>query len=112
MPAPDRGPVRIANASGFFGDRMSALADVVQGGPIDVVTGDYLAEVTMGILVKQRLKNPELGYVATFLTQLEPVLGTILERRIKVVVNAGGLNPHGLTAALKARAEKDRKSVV
>ena len=106
MPAPDRGPVRIANASGFFGDRMSALADVVRGGPIDVVTGDYLAEVTMGILVKQRFKNPELGYVATFLTQLEPVLGTILERRIKVVVNAGGLNPHGLTAALKARAEK------
>ena len=98
--------MRIANASGFFGDRMSALAEVVRGGPVHVVTGDYLAEVTMGILAKQRFKNPELGYVGTFPTQLEPVLGSILERGIKVVVNAGGLNPHGLTAALKARAEK------
>lgn len=98
-----RRPVRIANASGFFGDRMSALAEVVRGGPVDVVTGDYLAEVTMGILAKQRLKNPALGFVGTFPAQLEPVLLTILERGIKVVVNAGGLNPHGLTAALRAK---------
>src|SRR6187402_364102 len=102
----DRRPVRIANASGFFGDRMSALAEVVNGGPIDVVTGDYLAEVTMGILAKQRAKNPALGFVGTFPMQLAPAMPVILERGIKVVVNAGGLNPHGLTAALKAGAEK------
>ena len=99
-------PVRIANASGFFGDRHTALREVVTGGPIDVVTGDYLAEVTMMILGKQRAKDPALGFAGSFVAQLEPVLGAVLERGIKVVVNAGGLNPKGLAAAVRAMAEK------
>ncbi|MBX3225978.1 MAG: DUF1446 domain-containing protein [Labilithrix sp.] len=107
MTSPDaKRPVRIANASGFFGDRMSALAEVVRGGPIDVVTGDYLAEVTMAILGKQRRKNPDLGYAPTFLAQLQPVLATVLASGIKVVVNAGGLNPVGLAQAVRALGEK------
>lgn len=99
-------PVRIANCSGFFGDRMSALAEVVNGGPVDVVTGDYLAEVTMTILAKMRRKNPELGYVPTFLGQLPAAMPAIIQNGIKVVVNAGGLNPTGLATTLKAAAEK------
>jgi len=103
---PELRPVRIANASGFFGDRMSALREVVEGGPVDVVTGDYLAEVTMMILGKQRAKNPALGFAPTFVAQLEPVLATVLEKGIKVVVNAGGLNPVGLAWAVRALGER------
>ncbi len=98
---PEPRPVRIANCSGFFGDRLSALKEVVSGGPVDVVTGDYLAEVTMSILGKHRARDPEKGYVPTFLMQLKPVFGVVLERGIKLVVNAGGLNPHGLSDALR-----------
>ncbi|MEZ4369639.1 MAG: acyclic terpene utilization AtuA family protein [Polyangiaceae bacterium] len=98
---PEARPVRIANCSGFFGDRLSALKEVVSGGPVDVVTGDYLAEVTMSILGKHRARDPEKGYVPTFALQLKPVFGVVLERGIKLVVNAGGLNPHGLTSALR-----------
>jgi hypothetical protein len=94
-------PVRIANCSGFYGDRMSALAEMVRGGPVDVITGDYLAEVTMLVLAKNRLKKPSGGYASTFLRQLAPVVKEIAERRIKVVVNAGGLDPAGLAAATR-----------
>jgi len=89
-------PVRIANVSGFYGDRHAAMREMVDGGPVDVVTGDYLAELTMLILWKAKRKDPSTGYARTFLTQLEEVLGTILDRGIRVVVNAGGLNPSGL----------------
>jgi hypothetical protein len=89
-------PVRIANCSGFYGDRLSAAREMVEGGPIDVLTGDYLAELTMMILWKARQKNPEAGYARTFLIQLEQVLGSCLDRGIKIVTNAGGLNPAGL----------------
>ena len=85
---------------------MSALAEVVNGGPVDVVTGDYLAEVTMTILAKMRKKNPELGYVPTFLGQLPAAMPAIIEKGIKVVVNAGGLNPTGLATTLRSAAEK------
>jgi hypothetical protein len=95
-------PVRIANCSGFYGDRMSALTEMVRGGPVDVVTGDYLAEVTMLILAKARLKDPGAGYARTFLPQLEPVLEEIAEKGVKVVVNAGGLNPAALAEATRA----------
>jgi hypothetical protein len=94
-------PVRIANCSGFFGDRFSALREVIDGGPIDVVTGDYLAEVTMLILARTRLKRPGQGYASSFLRQLEPVAHTIAERGIKVVVNAGGLDPGHLADATR-----------
>jgi hypothetical protein len=100
-------PVRVANCSGFFGDRVSAAREQVEGGPIDVLTGDWLAELTMLILVRQRLKRgPGSGYARTFLTQMEQVLGTCLERGIRVVSNAGGLDPHGAADALRAVANQ------
>ena len=92
--------LRIANCSGFYGDRLSAAREMVDGGPIDVLTGDYLAELTMMILFKDRMKNADGGYAKTFLRQMEEVLGTCIARGIKVVVNAGGLNPAGLAREL------------
>ena len=92
-------PVRIANCSGFYGDRFSAAREMLAG-PIDVLTGDYLAELTMLILWKARRKDPGLGYATTFLRQMEDVLGTCLERGVKIVANAGGLNPAGLAAKI------------
>ena len=93
-------PVRIANCSGFFGDRISAAREMVDPAildesPVDVLTGDWLAELTMLILHKQRARDAEAGYAGTFLTQMEQVLGTCIDRGIKVVTNAGGLNPSG-----------------
>ena len=88
-------PIRIANCSGFYGDRLSAAQEMVDGGPIDVLTGDWLAELTMLILWKAKARNADAGYATTFLTQMEQVLGTCIERGIKVVSNAGGLNPAG-----------------
>lgn len=86
-------PIRIANCSGFFGDRLSAAREMVDGGPIDVLTGDWLAELTMLILARTRAKHPGAGYARTFLTQMEEVMGACLDRGIKVVSNAGGLDP-------------------
>ncbi|MDP9182085.1 MAG: DUF1446 domain-containing protein, partial [Actinomycetota bacterium] len=97
-------PIRIANCSGFYGDRLAAAREMVEGGPVDVLTGDWLAELTMLILFKDRLKNPDGGYAKTFVRQMEQVMGTCLERGIKVVANAGGLNPSGLAAALQGVA--------
>jgi hypothetical protein len=93
-------PIRIANCSGFFGDRITAAREMVDpavldDSPVDVLTGDWLAELTMLILHKQRARNSEAGYASTFLTQMEQVLGTCKDRGIKVVTNAGGLNPRG-----------------
>jgi hypothetical protein len=96
-------PVRIANCSGFYGDKISAAREMLAG-PIDVLTGDYLAELTMLILWKARSRDPALGYARTFLRQMEDVLGTCLERGIKVVANAGGLNPAGLAEKLRELA--------
>ncbi len=92
----------IANCSGFYGDRLSAAKELVEGGKIDVLTGDYLAELTMALLFRMKQKDPEKGYVTTFLTQMEQVMGTCLDRGIKIVANAGGLNPKGLAMDLKA----------
>lgn len=101
-----RRPVRIGNSSGFYGDRMEAAREMVEGGPIDVLTGDYLAELTMLILWKARQKDPDAGYARSVLTQLEPVLGSCLDRGIKIVNNAGGLNPSGLARQLAALADR------
>jgi hypothetical protein len=98
--------LRIANCSGFYGDRISAAREMVEGGPIDVLTGDYLAELTLMILLKDRLKDGALGYARTFLRQLEDVAATCKQRGIKIVVNAGGLNPAGCAAAARALYEK------
>jgi Acyclic terpene utilisation family protein AtuA len=98
--------LRIANCSGFYGDRLSAAREMVEGGPIDVLTGDYLAELTMAILYRSRVKRPETGYATTFVTQMGEVLGACLAKGIKVVANAGGLNPAGCAAAVQAVADK------
>ena len=98
--------LRIANCSGFYGDRLAAAREMVEGGPIDVLTGDYLAELTMAILWRLRRRDPKGGYVRTFLTQMEEVLGTCLDRGIKVVANAGGLNPEGMAERLEELAER------
>jgi len=100
------GVLRIGNASGFYGDRFDALRDMLTGGPLDVLTGDYLAELTMLILGRDRMKNPEAGYAKTFLRQLEEGLGLAHERGVKLVANAGGLNPAGLAAAVRELAAR------
>ena len=95
-------PVRIANCSGFYGDRLSALHEQVTGGDVDVVTGDYLAELTMLILSRTRAKRPGGGFARTFVGQMEEVMGTCLDRGIKVVSNAGGLGMLGGRPGVKA----------
>ncbi|MFE7574088.1 acyclic terpene utilization AtuA family protein [Streptomyces sp. NPDC057521] len=99
-------PLRIGNASGFYGDRFDALREMLTGGPLDVLTGDYLAELTMLILGRSRLKDPARGYASTFLRQLEDGLGLARERGVRIVANAGGLNPAGLADAIRELAVK------
>ena len=98
--------LRIANASGFYGDRFSAPREMLEGGPIDVLTGDYLAELTLHILWKARQKDAGAGYATTFLGQMEQVLGEAQQRGVKIVTNAGGLNPAGLREQLAALASR------
>jgi Acyclic terpene utilisation family protein AtuA len=97
-------PLRVANCSGFYGDRHSAPRELLEGGPIDVLTGDYLAELTMLILWRSRGRDPAKGYATSFLRQMEECLGLAVDRGVKVVANAGGLNPAGLAAELRALA--------
>ncbi len=99
-------PIRIANCSGFFGDRPSGALEMVEGGPIDVLTGDWLAELTMLILSRIRTKRPSGGFAGTFVKQMEQVMGTCLDRGIKVVSNAGGLDPDGCADAVAEVAAK------
>ncbi|GAA4513924.1 acyclic terpene utilization AtuA family protein [Brevibacterium yomogidense] len=96
--------VRIGNASGFYGDRLSAMREMLTGGPLDVLTGDYLAELTMLILARQKAKDPDAGYARTFLSQLRENLGLALEKGVRLVANAGGMNPEGLARAIEAVA--------
>ncbi|HET9557454.1 MAG TPA: acyclic terpene utilization AtuA family protein, partial [Actinomycetota bacterium] len=98
------GPLRIANCSGFYGDRRGAPRELLEGGPIDVLTGDYLAELTMLILWRSRGRDPAKGYATSFLGQMEECLGMAVDKGVKVVANAGGLNPAGLAAELRALA--------
>jgi hypothetical protein len=98
--------VRIGNCSGFYGDRLAAMREMLTGGDLDYLTGDYLAELTMLILARDRAKSPDRGYAKTFLVQLEDRLGTALDRGVRIVANAGGLNPAGLATAVRALAER------
>jgi hypothetical protein len=98
--------LRIGNASGFYGDRFSAVREMLTGGPLDVLTGDYLAELTMLILGRDRMKDPNRGYAKTFLRQMEENLVLAKEKGVKIVANAGGLNPAGLADALRELAVK------
>jgi hypothetical protein len=95
-------PLRIGNCSGFYGDRLSAMREMLEGAGggqgLDVLTGDYLAELTMLILGRDQLEDASLGYARTFARQLEDCLGLALERGVRIVSNAGGLNPGGLAA--------------
>ncbi len=106
LPPGPPGPVRIGNCSGFYGDRVSAMREMLTGGDLDFLTGDYLAELTMLILGRDRMKYPERGYAKTFLTQLEECLGLAQDRGVRIVTNAGGLNPAGLAVAVRALAAK------
>ncbi|MFE7380716.1 acyclic terpene utilization AtuA family protein [Streptomyces zhihengii] len=98
--------LRIGNASGFYGDRFDAVREMLDGGPLDVLTGDYLAELTLLILGRDRLKDPRLGYAKTFLRQLEDTLGLARERGVRIVANAGGLNPASLADAVRELGER------
>ncbi|MFJ8596509.1 acyclic terpene utilization AtuA family protein [Streptomyces sp. NPDC093598] len=98
--------LRIGNASGFYGDRFDAMREMLTGGELDVLTGDYLAELTMLILGRDRLKDPAAGYARTFLRQLEDCLGLAHERGVRIVTNAGGLNPAGLADAVRQSADR------
>lgn len=102
QPPTSNSSLRIANCSGFYGDRLSAAKEMVEGGPIDVLTGDYLAELTMAILHRKRSDDETTGYVGTFVKQMKDVLQPCLERGIKIVSNAGGLNPKGCSDAIQA----------
>lgn len=93
--------MRIGNCSGFYGDRLSAMREMLEGGPLDYLTGDYLAELTMLILGKDTMKDPSLGYAKTHVRQLEDCLGLALENGVKIVSNAGGLNPAGLADRIR-----------
>ncbi|HVW81973.1 MAG TPA: acyclic terpene utilization AtuA family protein [Mycobacteriales bacterium] len=93
--------MRIGNCSGFYGDRLAAMREMLDGGELDVLTGDYLAELTMLLLWRIRSKDPARGYAASFVRQLEDCLGIAWERGVKIVTNAGGLNPAGCAAAVR-----------
>lgn len=99
-------PYRIAGASGFWGDRNDALLDQVRGGPIDAVMLDYLAEVTMSILRVKKLRDPSQGYAGDFLKALDLALEEIVARDVRVLSNAGGMNPRGCAEAVVELARK------
>ena len=97
----------IGNCSGFYGDKLSAARDMVDGGPIDVLTGDYLAELTMTILYNQKMKRgDDQGYVGTFLKQFKDVAVSCQEKNIKIVTNAGGLNPSSMAKKIEEIVEE------
>ena len=95
--------IKIANCSGYYGDKLSAAKEMVEGGPIDVLTGDYLAELTMTILYKKKMQRGEdKGYVGTFLKQVKDVAESCKNKNIKIVTNAGGLNPSSMASEIEA----------
>jgi hypothetical protein len=98
--------IRIGGALGYWGDRSDALIDLLEGGPLDYVIMDYLAEVTMSILQKQRARNPKLGYPHDFVPLMKRALPLLRERRVRLITNAGGLNPLGLAEALISTARE------
>ncbi|MFN7941754.1 MAG: acyclic terpene utilization AtuA family protein [Thermoanaerobaculia bacterium] len=85
--------LRVANGQGFWGDSVDAPLELLSGGPVDVIGMDYLAEVTLSIMMRQKLKNPAAGYATDFLDFVRRALPLLVEKGVKVVTNAGGLNP-------------------
>src|ERR1700750_1254104 len=104
--------IRIANGQGFWGDWLEAPVQLVRGGPLDYLTLDYLAEVTMSILQKQRKKNPALGYARDFPPLIARIARQIRDRHIKVIANAGGVNPIGCAEEVRRLAPSLKIAVV
>lgn len=100
-----RRPVRIGNCSGFYGDRLSAAKELLETAELDVLTGDYLAELTMLILQRDQMRDASAGYAKTFLLQAKQTLQLLVDKDVKLVTNAGGMNPVGLSAKLAALAQ-------
>lgn len=98
--------IRVGNCSGYYGDRLSAMREMLEGGDLDYLTGDYLAELTMLILGRDQLKDANLGYARTFLRQVTDCLALAQEKGVKIVANAGGVNPAGLAEAIRAAAQE------
>ncbi len=98
-------PLRIANASGYWGDDLTALRRQIEGGPVDVVTMDFLAEITMSILQKQVQRNPATGFAVDFVDQLDDVMELAMEKNVTIISNAGGVRPLACGEAIAARAD-------
>lgn len=93
--------LRVGNCSAFFGDRFEAAREMIEGGPLDFLTGDYLAELTLAILARKRMKSPGSGYAQTFVGQLEEIAETAISKGVRIVVNAGGLDPAACAEACR-----------
>src|SRR5687768_17022065 len=98
--------VRVASGQGFWGDSLDAPRQQVEGGKVDYLMLDYLAEVTMSILQKQKERDPSLGYARDFVGAIDSVLTAVAERGVKVIANAGGVNPPACAAAILEVARK------
>src|ERR1700684_3653318 len=98
--------IRIANGQGFWGDSPDAPIEQVRRGPIDYLTLDYLAEVTMSILQKQRSRDPEAGYARDFVDVVDRLLPDLLSKNVRLIANAGGLNPEACRRAVLAVAAR------
>lgn len=103
--------IRIANGQGFWGDSIDAPVKLVKDGPIDYLTLDYLAEVTMSIMQRQKLKNPKVGYARDFVDLIDRILPDILDNNIKVIANAGGVNPNACRDELIKIASRQNKNI-
>src|SRR5204863_2866484 len=104
--------IRIANGQGFWGDWLEAPVRLVEQGPVDYLILDYLAEVTMSIMQKQKDNDPELGYARDFPPLIGRIAAGILERNIKVIANAGGVNPEACARAVLKAAPGLKVAVV